>query len=158
MKSNQHTNPETNGFYGILLAAGLLWLHSVYGKLAGGMFVGALGKTLGYFASENPYGFMKTFLTQTAIPNSEKFALLTMGGELYAALVITIASILMIRKSTPTPASRYFLMTGLAVGAFLNVIFYFAAGWTSPSTWSINIFMAAVQLIGIYSLYNADGE
>ncbi|OGE25829.1 hypothetical protein A3C26_04175 [Candidatus Daviesbacteria bacterium RIFCSPHIGHO2_02_FULL_39_12] len=145
-----------NFFYGlilILLAHGLIWLRSSYGKLAGGRFVDELGKTLTFFAGKNPYPFVKDFLTNTAIPNSKLFANLTMWGELLSALaIIAGASILLIKKSWDKKAAAV-LISGLLGGMFLNAVFWLSSGWTSPSAENINLIMFATQLIGAAALF-----
>lgn len=135
----------------ILLAIGLLWLKSSYGKITGGTFVDGLGKTLTMFASKNPHPWYKDFLTNVAIPNSTIFGLLTMWGELLAALAICGGVILLIVNSG-SKLPKVILALGLVGGTLLNVIFWLAAGWTSASTDSLNLLMAIVQAIAAFAV------
>ncbi len=52
---------------------GYVWLHAAIEKLEGGQFVAGMAKTLGAFASKNPIGWEKDFLTNFAIPNATAF-------------------------------------------------------------------------------------
>lgn len=132
---------------------GLIFLRSGYSKLAGGKFVGGLSKTLGSFASENPYPPVKAFLINVAIPNSTVFGLLTMLGEIYAGLSITSAVIYFLFKKSLNKLFLAILISGLIVNIFLNATFYFAAGWTSPSTETVNLVMLLIGLISfVYAI------
>lgn len=130
----------------ILLAIGLIWLKSSYGKLTGGVFVDTLGKTLTMFASKNPYPWYKSFLTNVAIPSSATFGLLTMWGELLTAVSITASSVLLIATGG-SKLIKIILLLGLLAGAYLNAIFWLASAWTSPSTDSLNLLMLTLEAI-----------
>lgn len=129
-----------------ILAIGLVWLKSSYGKLTGGVFVDGLGKTLTMFASKNPYPWYKDFLTQVAIPNAKTFGLLTMWGEFLSAVSITAASIILMATGG-SKLVKIVLLLGLLGGAFLNAVFWLASAWTSPSTDSLNLLMLVLQAI-----------
>jgi uncharacterized membrane protein YphA (DoxX/SURF4 family) len=133
----------------ILFFIGLIWLRSSFGKVLGGEFVQNMGQSVGYFASKNPYPFVKDFLQSTVLPNASFFGNLTMWGEVFVALAITgsVLSILLTRR-TAKPV-LYVLLAGLLGGIFFNKIFWFSAGWTSPSTDSVNLVMLGVQLVGL---------
>lgn len=131
----------------VILVIGIIFLRSGYGKLVGGTFVDGLAKTLGFFASENPLPFVKSFLENIAIPNATLFGFLTMGGELYAGLVLISAALLLFfHKSLPMVLS-ILLITGLIVTASLNAVFLLSAGWTSPSTESVNLVMLSISIL-----------
>jgi len=135
----------------IILLNGLLWAKSSYGKFVSGNFVDNLGKTLTAFASKNPYPWYKDFLNNVAIPNSQIFGTLTLYGEAFAALTLTFIPLYLFFK----PANqilRLLLILGLLTGAFLNLIFWLAAGWTSPSTDSLNLVMLGVQVIALFAI------
>lgn len=143
--------PNRNFFYGfilILLAHGLIWLRSSYGKLSGGQFVDELDKTLAFFASKNSYPLVKDFLQNTAIPNSKLFGNLTMWGEFLSALAIILGVLYLLIKKSYDKRAVVILILGLLGGIFLNAVFLFSAGWTSPSTESVNLIMFVTQLIG----------
>lgn len=140
MKKNKFLDPMLL----ILLTIGFIWAKSSYGKITGGKFVQTLSQTLGKFASANPYPFFKQFLEQVAIPNSQIFGLLTIWGELFSALAIVTGTVLLVlgKKSKLT---KLLLVLGLISAAFLNAIFWFASGWTSSSTDSLNLLMFLIE-------------
>lgn len=137
-----------NGFLSIILTIGGIWLRSSSAKLSGGVFVNTLEQTLIKFASNNPYLWYKQFLQSTAIPNAKLLALLIMWGELLVALSVTCAAILLFFKPG-NKTIEIILLGGLIGGLILNTNFYFAAGWTSPSTESVNLLMAIIEVIAI---------
>lgn len=134
----------------VLLSIGLLWLRSSYGKLIGGTFVNSLGATLTKAAEKNPYPFFKQFLTGTAVPNSQLFGTLTLWGELLSAVAITVGSIILLLNPHANKLVVVGLAAGLAGGLLLNIVFWLGFGYTSPSTDSINLLMAVIEIIGIF--------
>lgn len=133
----------------VLLSVGLLWLRSSYGKFTSGTFVSGLGETLTKASAKNPYPFFKQFLTSMAIPNAQFFGLLVLWGELLSAVAITVGAVLLLINSNPNKFLSLVLMVGLLGGLLLNIVFWLGFGYTSPSTDSINLLMAAVQIIGL---------
>ena len=132
---------------------GFDFLKSGYGKLFGGEFVGSLSGTLGKFASKNPYPFMKWFLENTAIPNSVIFGYLTMWGEILTGLNLMLLSLFLIFSKKPQRWVYSLLVLGFLAGLSLNTTFYFAAGWTSASTETVNMVMGFVNAVGlVYSV------
>lgn len=136
----------------ILLSLGLLWARSSYGKLTGGTFVSSLGQTLSKVTDKNPYPFFKQFLTDVAIPNSQLFGQLVLWGELLSAIAITAGSLVLLFNPNAGKLVILGLVAGLVGGLLLNVVFWFGFGYTSPSTDSINLLMAAIEIIGIVVL------
>ncbi len=136
----------------ILLVVGYIFVQSGYGKITGGTFVNGLAKTLGYFASENPYPPVQSFLTDIAIPNSIVFGNLTILGELIAGISIIGAVVYQLYKKRLTFVAYTMLIIGLLVGLFLNITFWLSSGWTSPSTNSVNLLMAAIEIVALVSI------
>lgn len=139
--------------YVIFAVIGFIFLRSGWGKVSGGEFVGTLGATLGKFASKNPNPIVTDFLNNVAIPNSQIFGFLTMWGEVLTGLnLLVLSAYLLFTKSAKK--NVFMLMSlGFAVGFMLNLTFWFAAGWTSASTDSVNLVMGAVNAVGlIYAL------
>lgn len=134
----------------ILLAIGLLWAKSSYGKFVSGTFVSSLGTTLTKTADKNPYPWFKQFLVSTAIPNSQIFGLLTFWGEFLIAISITLGAMLLLLSPKPNKFASGMLLLGLSGGAFLNINFWLGFGYSSPSTDSLNLLMAAVEITGIF--------
>lgn len=135
-------------FY-IILVTGFIFLRSGYGKVVGGEFVGGLSKTLGYFASENPYPVVQSLLKNVAIPNAALIGNLTMFGEVYVGISLFSTVIYLLIKRTLTPLLFLVLVSGLTVAILLNATFLLSAGWTSPSTESVNLVMLAVGVISL---------
>lgn len=131
-----------------LLMVGLVWLRSSFGKFTSGNFEGGLGKILEKFASNNPYPGVKEFLTQIAIPNSQTFAMLVLWGELLVALSVIMATLSLLFNWGKPQILAMLLLGGLTGGMLLNLVFWLAAGWTSPSTDTVNLLMLAIQLLG----------
>lgn len=136
-------------FFLVLSVLGFIWARSSYGKLSEGKFVGSLGETLIKFAGKNPYPWFKKFLESTAVPNSQLFGLLTLWGEVFAAVTILGVSIYLLIKPAKNPRMLMLLALGLLTGLFLNLVFWLAAGWMSPSTDGLNLVMAGIELIGL---------
>lgn len=133
----------------IFLAMGILWAKSSYGKFTGGTFVSSLGGTLTKTADKNPYPWFKQFLTTVVIPNSKVFGSLVLWGEFLSAVAIIIGALLLLINPKASRQANIILIAGLAGGLFLNIIFWLGFGYTSPSTDSLNLLMAVVEIIGI---------
>lgn len=143
--------------YLIFVVLGFIFLRSSYGKVSGGVFVSGLGETLTKLASKNPYAWYKSFLENVAIPNATTFGQLTMWGEVFAGMAIFLSAIFLLVK----PGSKMvytILLLGLVVGAFLNGIFWLAAGYTSPSTDGLNLVMFFVELVGVVFVMKSLGK
>lgn len=133
----------------ILLADGLIWLRSSLGKFPPEKFIGGLSGILTKFASNNPYSWYKDFLQGTVIPNAGIFGLLTFLSELLAALLLVGGLFYLLFNPKGYKAVRLVLFVGLLIAVFLNATFWLAAGWTSPSTDSLNLLMLVVQVAGL---------
>ncbi len=132
----------------ILLFDGLIWLRSSYGKLTTGNFPLELDKTLTKFASNNPYPWFKDFLLNQAIPQASNLGALIMYGEAITAVLVIVGS-LGLFYNFRNKLFKILLLLGL-VGAFkLNLMFWLASGWTSPSSDSLNLLMLFIELVGI---------
>lgn len=138
----------------ILATVGVLWLRFGFGKFQSGNFVESLGGTLNKFADKNPYPWYKSFLQNFAIPNSQIFGVLTMWGELLSGISIILASVYLLFVGNKNKLVLILLALGLMGGAFLNIIFWLASGWTSPSTDGLNLLMLAVEIIGFAYIIN----
>lgn len=133
----------------LILVDGLIWLRSSFGKVTGGTFVSGLGGTLGKFSDKNPYPPVKSFLEGVAIPNASVFGLLTMWGEVLVAVALAGGVIYLLTHPKGNTTVLSFIALGLIGGMFLNLIFWLAAGWTSPSADSLNLLMFATQFIAL---------
>lgn len=128
-------------------------MKSSWGKIEGGKFVNSLGGTLEKFADKNPNPFYKDFLTNTAIPNAQLFGNLTMWGELLTGLGLGLGSLYLLFVKKPNQLVTLIFGLGCFGSMILNGSFWLAAGWTSPSTDTVNLVMFLVALIGfIFSI------
>ena len=133
----------------ILLFIGLIWGRSSFGKFTGGNFVQGLGETLSRFASKNPNAFYRDFLQNTVIPNSQTFGQLVLWGEALVAISIILTSLYLIfQPKARCKTTLWLLIAGLVGGAFLNLNFWLASGYTSPSSDGLNLLMLVAQLLG----------
>lgn len=128
---------------------GLEWLRSGYEKLAAGNFVAGMPKTLAFFASKNPTGWYRDFLTTQAIPNAHAFGYAVMWGETLAgiALLVTAGLYLMGASGALERLAQPVASVALLGGAWMSWNFWLAAGWTSPSTDSVNYVMGLIQVV-----------
>lgn len=116
----------------ITLIFGVQWFMAGFEKIIKPEFSNDLTKTLGYFASKNPHAWYANLIHDIFIPNAKIFANLVSFGELLIGLALILG-----------------LLTNIALifAIFLNLNFYFATGWTSPSASGINLLMILVQII-----------
>ena len=132
--------PLTNAAISVLLVRLFLayeWLYSGTGKVQSilsnstAYFAGMSKVFDAVWAKSNPFPFMVDFLTKTAAPN--------------AATVVTIIAIFEVLVGI---SFLFGVLTRLGAlgGIVMNVIFYLAAGHTSPSTAGLGLVMIGAQL------------
>jgi len=111
---------------------GFQWFSAGIEKLLDPNFAGALPKTLGFFASQNPSGWMVSLINNYFIPQAGVFAVLVSWGETLGGLALMLG-----------------LLTNLALLGliFLNSVFFLAAGWTGPSTLGLNLLMGFLEVV-----------
>lgn len=132
----------------VLLGVDFIWVRSSIGKIIGGTFVNSLGGVLTRFSSQNPYPWYKNFLLSTIIPNFSFFGTLIIIGEAFAAFSLFFGIGFLLFKTLNKPVILL-LISGFITGALLNLNFWLASGWTSPSADSLNLLMFLIQLLGI---------
>lgn len=131
------------------------WLHSGWGKWASPGFMNAIGQTLQSFASKNPYSWYVGFLNTTAIPNSYLFGNLIRSTEMSVGIIFALGGLALVAGKRLHPGASWVIAIACFAAALMNLNFFFAAGWTSPSTWGVNAVMALIELIlGIYYVSN----
>lgn len=132
------------------------WLQSGWGKFTDSKFMDGIEKTLGAFSSpKNPNEWYASFLRDTAVPNADMFGNLVRTSELLGGLVLLIGGFLVLRSGVTKTVAWVLAVTLLGL-AFMNTNFYFAAGYTSPSTAGVNMVMGLTQLIlGVFYLRRA---
>jgi uncharacterized membrane protein YphA (DoxX/SURF4 family) len=125
------------------------WISGGLGKIYEGQFVSTIGKTLSRFDNGNPHEWYAGSVLRIAKNSPEIFAQLVQWGELLAGIGVVVA-ILVYGLSTRSQwknTARYVAILSLLGGAFMNANFYYAAGWTSPSTGGLNIVMFWIQVV-----------
>lgn len=133
----------------IFLVDGFIWLQSGVGKISSSKFVDGLAGTLTKFSGGNPYPWFKDFLTGMAIPNAWFIGWGVQLGEILAGVTALAAGVILLSGKKVGGIVRVALGVGFLAGAILNGLFWLAAAWTSPSTDSLNLIMAAVGVSGL---------
>ena len=137
------------GLVAIQMILAYEWLSAGWGKISSPKFVDGIAETFGYFASQNPYLWYKSFLLGFATENATLFAYLVEWGQVIIAITLFTAGITylytekMSAKKTALKLSAFALLGGM----LMNANFYLAAGWTSPSTHGINLIMFLIQAV-----------
>jgi hypothetical protein len=150
------------GFWAIITVLGGIWLRSGWEKFSAGNFAKNLQSTLLFFANGapnnpttaagNPHPFVKNFLMQVAVPNSQIFGHLTLYGE----IGVGISLIALTALYHFSPISKTLLLIGLCfsliVSILLSATFWLSAGWTSPSTETVNLFMLLIEVVALFTV------
>lgn len=132
----------------VLLAVGLVWLKSGLGKFASGNFADTLGPTLVKFMSKNPYPWFVDFINSVVLPQSNMWGLMIMGVELLTGVAVTFSALALLFAPGNGKRLLWGLKVGLVLGFMLSAVFWLAAGWTSPSTDSLNLLMLVIEAVG----------
>ena len=124
------------------------WLVGGWSKLAKGVFVSTMGTTLDRFQQGNPHEWYVDSLLGIAKNSPALFGQLVQWGELFSGIGLIVALLVYgtSSHSLPKKLARSLAITALLGGAFMNANFYFAAGWTSPSTSGLNMMMFWIQV------------
>lgn len=140
------------GIAAIQLVIAYEWWTAGIEKIAHAEFVNGIAKTLGYFASANPFPWYKEFLLGTAMQNAVLFAYLVEWGEAAIGLALALASCwhIVARTEYQKRVSALIITLSLIGGIIMNAHFYFAAGWTGAGTHGINVIMFWTQAILLY--------
>ncbi len=125
------------------------WLSGGWGKIYGGQFVPNIGKSLARFETGNPHEWYVSSLLSSAKNYPTVFGLLVQWGELLAGIGLLAALALYVfsKRRSSKCFARYVTVAALLGGMFMNLNFYFAAGWTSSSTGGLNALLFWVQAV-----------
>ncbi len=125
------------------------WFFAGWGKIYGGQFVPNMGKTLARFENGNPHGWYVDSLLSVAKNAPTLFGQLVQWGELLAGIGLVAAVILYVfcKVQRLQKIAKYTAIASLFGGVFMSLNFYFAAGWTSPSTGGLNALMFWLQMV-----------
>jgi uncharacterized membrane protein YphA (DoxX/SURF4 family) len=145
-------NPRTAPLL-IQLVIALEWLEGGFEKLRSGTFVSTLPKILERFSQGNPHAWYVDSFLKAAIEHPTLFGQLVQWGEAFTGIGLIIGVLLALFKTSITYERRSAWVSGVALlgGVWLNAHFYFAAGWTSPSTGGLNLLMFGIELILLFS-------
>ena len=112
------------------------WLSAGWEKIHGGQFVVNIGKSLSRFENGNPHEWYVGSLLEIAKEYPDTFGMLVQWGELLTGIGLlgALALYTFSKQQSSKNVARFIGMAALLGGAFMNLNFYFAAGWTSPST------------------------
>ncbi len=131
------------------------WLHSGWGKWAGPGFMDNIGKTLEGFAAKTPYKAYGAFLTNNAVPNADLFGNSIRLGEMGVGIALVLSGIILLTQKRLPSWTVAVTAIALLGGALMNLNFFLASGWSSPSTWGVNMVMGFIHLIiAIYYITN----
>jgi hypothetical protein len=125
------------------------WLSAGWEKISAGQFVPNIGKSLSRFENGNPHEWYVNSVLSSTKNYQVTFGMLVQWGELLAGIGLFVALALYIfsKQQSSKNLARFIGITALLGGAFMNLNFYFAAGWTSPSTGGLNALMFWMQII-----------
>lgn len=141
------------GLMAIQMVIAYEWWSAGWEKISS-PFVDTLAQGLGYFASQNPFGWYRNFLLGFATENATLFGYAVEWSQVGIALVLFFGGILLVYARNQTLQRIAVTMSLLALlgGLLMNANFYFAAAWTGPGTRGINVVMFWVQGILFYVL------
>lgn len=149
MKTPQFLSSAITPVWGIQLFLAYEWAVSGWGKITGGTFVSGMEASLARFSAANPYTWYVDSMLSIAKASPSAFGMAVQWGELLAGIGL-IASILLYEFSSSEAVKQLARGTAFAAligGIFMNLNFFFAAGWTSPSTKGLNVLMTGVQIM-----------
>lgn len=128
------------------------WWSAGWEKISSGEFIGGIAKTLGFFASKNPFGWYKSFLENFALPNASVFGYVVEWSQIAIAVCLLLTTIIIFFSRVNKTKNAVFVLMILALfgGLLMNANFYFAAGWTGPGTKGDNIIMFWTEAILMY--------
>lgn len=125
------------------------WAFAGIEKIIGGQFVPNMPKVLARFADGNPHTwYVNSFLVwATQIPTV--FGHLVQWGEFLAGIGLFLTLILYIfgKVQWQKKLAMSVAIFSLLVGVWMNIQFYFAAGWNNVSTHGLNVILFWTQLI-----------
>ena len=125
------------------------WWSAGFEKMSSGVFVTGLPKTLGFFASQNPFMWVKNFLLGFATNNAVTFGQLVQWSQIVVGVVLVLAAAAYVYSKNTSLRKTAIVLSVLALigGMAMNVTFYLAAGWTGPGTKGINVTMFWAEAI-----------
>ncbi len=141
---------------GMQVVLGYVWWHAGWEKIWNGDFVALLPAKLAQYAQVNPYPFVHNFLLNQAtqyaalLGNLVQFSQYLVGIALVALAYVWITA----KSGSARRGAFYLSVVGLAVGAFMNAVFYFVLGHIDPWASAGNVVMFWTQLALVYGFVN----
>lgn len=125
------------------------WFSSGWEKVRGGQFALNIGKSLARFENGNPHQWYARSVLGVAKSHSTAFGTLVQWGEVLVGVGLLATFVLYVfsKQQSSKNLARFIAVAALLGGAFMNLNFYIAAGWTSPSTRGLNALMFWVQIV-----------
>jgi len=132
---------------GIQMVQAYVWWSAGWEKISGGTFVSDMPKTLGYFASKNPFSWYKDFLLGLNSEMAMQFGIIVEWSQAIIAICLVVTMIALVYSKSQTTRRSMLLISILALmgGMVMSANFYLAAGWTGPGTKTSNIIMFWTQ-------------
>ncbi len=151
----ERLSSEKLGLLGLSAVQAVLayeWWSAGWEKASSPDFVAGIGKTLGYFASKNPFSWYKSFLEGFAVKHATLFAYAVEWGQLLIAfsLIIAVGIVLWTKNEKQRRLALMVSAGALLGGMLMNANFYLAAGWTGPGTKGSNVVMFWTQAVLVY--------
>ncbi len=127
------------------------WLSSGLEKVRGGQFIPSIGKSLARFENGNPHEWYARSVLDIAKNHPTAFGILVQWGEVLVGvgLLVALALYAFSRRPSFKSGARSIGIAALLGGAFMNLNFYFAAGWTSSSTGGLNACMFWIEILAL---------
>lgn len=140
------------GLLGIQMIAAYAWGSAAWEKLSNPEFLAGMGKTLGYFASKNPFPWYKAFLENVAAKNAVAFGTAVEWSQAAIAFVLVASAVETVWGKDGGTKRKALLAAALALagGMLMNANFYLAAGWTGPGTKGMNVVLFWAQAALLY--------
>jgi hypothetical protein len=140
------------GLVGVQMAVAYAWWSAAYEKLSNPEFLSGMGKTLGYFASKNPFPWYKAFLENVAMKHSAAFGAAVEWSQAAIVFVLVAAAVETFWGKDEGAKRKALLASSaaLAGGMLMNANFYLAAGWTGPGTKGMNVVLFWTQAALLY--------
>lgn len=123
------------------------WIQSGWGKFASSSFMDGIAKTLGGFAAKTQFGFYSDFLKSTALQNPTLFGNVVRFSEVLAGLAFALGGLWLLKFGNMPKILTIGMVVAFYGAALLNANFWFAAGWSSPSTAGINMVMGLIEAV-----------
>lgn len=126
------------------------WLKSGLGKFTDSEFMFDIPRTISVMIANTSYSWYADILKST---DARLWGNLTRFGEVFFGLVLAVGGWYALKRVTLPRGLTLLLVVALYGGAFMNLNFYFAAGWSSQAVVGVNLVMGLIQIVlGTYYL------